>query len=45
MKQEINNYLAAEQYTAPNIEIIEIELTQIILTASLPDVGDGGDAW
>ena len=35
----------AEQYTTPNIEVIEIELTQNILTASLPDVGDGGDAW
>jgi hypothetical protein len=35
----------AEQYTAPDIEVIEIELTQNILTASLPDVGDGGDAW
>ena len=35
----------AEQYTAPSIEVIEIELTQNILTASLPDVGDGGDAW
>jgi len=45
MKQEVNNHLATEQYTAPNIEIIEIELTQNILTASLPGVGDGGDAW
>jgi hypothetical protein len=35
----------AERYIAPDIEIIEIELTQNILTASLPDVGDGGDAW
>ncbi|HPH52779.1 MAG TPA: hypothetical protein PLY62_01780 [Bacteroidales bacterium] len=35
----------AEQYTSPDIEVIEIELTQNILTASLPDVGDGGDAW
>ena len=38
-------FKSAEQYTAPDIEIIEIELTQNILTASLPDVGDGGDAW
>ena len=38
-------YKSAEQYTAPDIEIVEIELTQNILTASLPDVGDGGDAW
>jgi hypothetical protein len=36
---------SAEQYIAPDIEVIEIELTQNILTASLPDVGDGGDAW
>jgi hypothetical protein len=35
----------AAQYIAPDIEVIEIELTQNILTASLPDVGDGGDAW
>jgi len=35
----------AERYVAPDIEVIEIELTQNILTASLPDVGDGGDAW
>jgi hypothetical protein len=35
----------AEQYIAPDIEVIEIELTQNILDASLPDVGDGGDAW
>ena len=36
---------SAEQYNAPDIEVIEIALTQNILTASLPDVGDGGDAW
>jgi len=35
----------AERYVAPDIEVIEIKLTQNILTASLPDVGDGGDAW
>lgn len=35
----------AERYVAPDIEVIEIELTQNILTASLPEVGDGGDAW
>ncbi|HPY22498.1 MAG TPA: hypothetical protein PK155_04825 [Bacteroidales bacterium] len=45
MKQEINIYAATRVYIAPDIEIIEIELTQNILTASLPDVGDGGDAW
>ncbi|HKM11752.1 MAG TPA: hypothetical protein PL115_05705 [Bacteroidales bacterium] len=45
MKQEFNIYWAANQYVAPDFEIIEIELTQNILTASLPDVGDGGDAW
>lgn len=38
-------FRSAERYVAPNIEIIEIELSQNILTASLPDVGDGGDAW
>jgi hypothetical protein len=37
--------VTAEQYSAPDIEVIDIELTQNILTASLPDVGDGGDAW
>jgi len=36
---------SGEQYVAPDIEVIEIELSQNILTASLPDVGDGGDAW
>ena len=35
----------AEQYIAPDFKVIEIELTQNILTASLPEVGDGGDAW
>lgn len=37
----------AEQYTAPSIEVIEIELTQNILQGStkLPDVDDGGFAW
>ncbi|MBP6947802.1 MAG: hypothetical protein KBB35_01755 [Bacteroidales bacterium] len=45
MKQEFKICLAADQYVAPDFEIIDIELTQNILTASLPDVGDGGDAW
>ena len=45
MKHEVNNHLAADQYVAPDFEIIDIELTQNILTASLPGVGDGGDAW
>ncbi|HKM11673.1 MAG TPA: hypothetical protein PL115_00875 [Bacteroidales bacterium] len=45
MNQEINIYLATGVYVAPDLEVIEIELTQNILTASLPDVGDGGDAW
>ncbi|NMB37754.1 MAG: hypothetical protein GX993_06945 [Bacteroidales bacterium] len=40
----------AEQYTAPDIEVIDIELIQNILLGSqvqrgLPDFGDGGDAW
>jgi hypothetical protein len=45
-KQEINS---AEQYTAPDVEVIEIELTQNILQASgsggLDDFDDGGSAW
>mgnify|MGYP001321884700 FL=1 len=47
MKQEVDNYLAVEQYTAPDIEVIDIELTQNILNASgmLPPIGDGGEAW
>ena len=38
-------FKSTELYITPDIEVIEIELTQNILTASLPDVGDGGDAW
>ncbi len=38
-------FKSGEQYVASDIEVIEIELSQNILTASLPDVGDGGDAW
>ncbi len=42
-------FKSAEQYSAPEIEIIEIELTQNILNASversLPNFDDGGDAW
>ncbi len=38
-----------EQYTAPGIEVIEVELSQNILQGSpgaeLPGIGDGGDAW
>ena len=47
MKQEVINYLAVEQYSAPDIEVINIELTQNILSGSfeLPPVGDGEDAW
>ena len=47
MQQEVENYLALEQYTAPDIEVIDIELTQNILDASgmLPPIGDGGEAW
>ncbi|MGI5847352.1 MAG: hypothetical protein ACOX5T_04930 [Candidatus Cryptobacteroides sp.] len=45
-KQEIKS---AEQYTAPDVEVIEIELTQNILQASgsggLDDFDDGGSAW
>ncbi|HKM12649.1 MAG TPA: hypothetical protein VJX90_05005 [Bacteroidales bacterium] len=45
MKKEVNIDLATRVYIAPDIEVINIELTQNILTASLPGVGDGGDAW
>jgi len=38
-----------EQYTAPGIEVIKVELSQNILQGSpnvpLPPIGDGGDAW
>lgn len=44
-----NELKPAEQYTAPAIEIIDIELTQNYLESSgdgvLPGVGDGGLAW
>ncbi|MDO5665319.1 MAG: hypothetical protein Q4G63_08700 [Bacteroidia bacterium] len=33
---------AQESYTAPSIEIIDIELEQNILGGSLPETGDGG---
>ncbi|MGI6572195.1 MAG: hypothetical protein ACOX19_01935 [Fermentimonas sp.] len=38
---------AAGLYRAPQVEVIEIELTQNILQGSgkLPDVDDGGFAW
>ncbi len=43
---------SAELYAAPHVEVIDIELTQNILTGSnkdgtfaLPDYTDGGDAW
>ena len=47
MQHEVENYLALEQYTTPDIEVIDIELTQNILDASgmLPTIGDGGEAW
>jgi hypothetical protein len=39
----------SEQYVAPDIEVLEIELTQNILQQSgefnLPDYTDGGPAW
>ena len=40
-------FKSAEQYIAPAIEVIEVELSQNILNASgmLPPIGDGGDAW
>ncbi|MGI6572859.1 MAG: hypothetical protein ACOX19_05500 [Fermentimonas sp.] len=40
-----------ELYSAPQVEVIDIELTQNILQGStqqdfaLPDYTDGGDAW
>ncbi len=42
---------SAGLYTSPQVEVIEIELTQNILTGStqkgfgLPNYDDGGDAW
>jgi hypothetical protein len=38
---------SAGQYIAPDITVIDIELSQNILDASgmLPGIGDGGDAW
>ncbi len=45
---------SAELYAAPQVEVIDIELTQNILQGSptpaqqdfgLPDYTDGGDAW
>lgn len=47
MKKKATKTAAAEKYTAPKIEIIDIELTQNILggSAELPDVGEGGSAW
>lgn len=43
-------FKSAEQYIAPAIEVIEVELSQNILqgsnpNAGLPGIGDGGDAW
>ena len=43
--QNINVSWKNGKLVAPDIEVIEIELSQNILTASLPDVGYGGDAW
>lgn len=44
--------IPAGLYTAPQVEVIDIKLTQNILTGSnkdgtfaLPDYTDGGDAW
>lgn len=49
MQHEVENYLALEQYTTPDIEVIDIELTQNILQGSpnapLPPIDDGGSAW
>ena len=45
MTMKNNEFKLAEHYVAPDLKVIEIELTQNLLTASLPDVGDGGDAW
>ncbi|MGI5847350.1 MAG: hypothetical protein ACOX5T_04920 [Candidatus Cryptobacteroides sp.] len=45
MNQEVNNSLATAVYTAPNIEVIDIELTQNILQGS-GNVDDfDGEDW
>lgn len=49
IQKQINQPSAAteQQYVAPAIEIIEIEISQNILggSAGLPGVGEGGEAW
>ncbi|MGI6572872.1 MAG: hypothetical protein ACOX19_05565 [Fermentimonas sp.] len=50
--EQIPTNKPVELYSAPQIEVIEIELTQNILqpsngegTFDLPEYQDGGDAW
>lgn len=43
IKANLTSQFRCLQYTAPNIEIIEIEFAQNILTGSTPDFLDGGD--
>ena len=47
MIMNTTEFRSSEQYAAPDIVVVEIELNQNILQASaeLPDIGDGGDAW
>jgi len=43
---QVTNLTEAEHYTAPHIEIIDVELSQNILggsTGDLPDFEDGGE--
>ncbi len=46
-KQETNKPQTTLVYVAPDVEAIDIYLTQNILSGSfeLPGVGEGGDAW
>jgi hypothetical protein len=43
MEQETKNYLATRVYVAPDIEVTEVDLTQNILSGSLPDMP--GEDW
>jgi hypothetical protein len=45
MKQEVNNSLARVVYTAPDIEVIEVELAQNLLQGSGNLNDFGGEDW
>lgn len=47
MKQEVENginIMPTEQYEAPRMEVIEMEMEDAVLTGA-PSFGDGGNAW